>query len=89
MPNRVPTVEPPNYRPMYRPDDVYAIWMGEFTEIARTGGVMTLVLHPQLTARPSRLAMLRQLLFDMRDGGAWFATGTGICDWALGTPTAD
>lgn len=74
--------EPPNYRQMYLPDDVYRIWRSEFDEISRLGGVMTLVLHPQLSARPSRLAVLRRLLHEMADGGAWLASGIEVCRWA-------
>jgi peptidoglycan/xylan/chitin deacetylase (PgdA/CDA1 family) len=74
--------EPPNFRQMYRPDDVTAIWRAEFDEIRRIGGVMTLILHPQLSARPSRLAALRGLLEEMAESGAWMASASEICEWA-------
>jgi hypothetical protein len=74
--------EPPNYRQMYVPEDVYRIWRAEFDEMSRLHGAMTFILHPQLSARPSRLAVLTRLLRDMADAGAWLASGAEVTRWA-------
>lgn len=53
---------PPNYRQFYAPSAVLEIWSEELAAISRLGGVTTLVLHPQLIGRPSRLGILERLI---------------------------
>jgi len=76
--------EPPNYRQMYPPSVVHDMWLAEFEAMREMGGVMTPLLHPQLSARPSRLAALARLLRTMKEQGAYFATCATIAqlrDW--------
>ncbi len=42
--------------------EVRDMWMEEFEGIRTLGGVYVLTMHPQLIGRPSRLAMLRQVI---------------------------
>jgi peptidoglycan/xylan/chitin deacetylase (PgdA/CDA1 family) len=66
---------PPNYRQVYAPSTVLSIWQEEFRGLHEQGGVMTLILHPQLTGRPSRLAALEQLIDYARTlPGVWLPT---------------
>ena len=71
---------PPNYRQFYPPSVVSEIWTEEFRAIHNLGGVTTLVLHPQLIGRPSRLKILQDLIeVANRESGVWFAR---MCDLA-------
>jgi hypothetical protein len=72
---------PPNYRQFFAPSAVSEIWESEFLGISSHGGVTTLILHPQLIARPSRLAILEHLV-DVASNtpGVWFAS----CDEVAG-----
>jgi hypothetical protein len=55
---------------------VLEIWQAEFREIYRSGGLFNLVCHPQVTGRPSRLALLREFIdFTMKFPRVWYATG--------------
>lgn len=60
------------------------IWSEEFAEIYRWGGLVNIVMHPQVTGRPSRLAMLRAFIAHMRRSpDVWFATGSEVAEaWA-------
>jgi peptidoglycan/xylan/chitin deacetylase (PgdA/CDA1 family) len=72
--------EPPNYRQMFPPAVVRDAWYAEFQALADLGGLMNLVLHPQLSARPSRLVALKGLLAQMKSEGAWLAPCREIAD---------
>ncbi|WP_417426869.1 polysaccharide deacetylase family protein [Hoeflea sp.] len=60
------------------------IWTEEFAEIYRWGGLVNVVMHPQVTGRPSRLAMLRAFIAHVkRSPDVWFATGSQVAEaWA-------
>jgi peptidoglycan-N-acetylglucosamine deacetylase len=81
--------EPPNFRPMFPPSVVHDIWLAEFESIREMGGMMTLILHPQLSARPSRLAALSRLLQRFKEEGAWFASCREIAERQRGLRPAD
>jgi peptidoglycan/xylan/chitin deacetylase (PgdA/CDA1 family) len=53
---------PPNNRQFLANDQVSRIWTDELRAIHALGGVTTMVLHPQVVGRPSRLALLSALL---------------------------
>ena len=56
----------------------------EFRGIHALGGLTMLILHPQYTGRPSRLAMLQQLVDEMRDTqGVWLVNGRDLARHAL------
>lgn len=69
----------PRPRPIFTNEHISSIWKEEFQEIYRWGGLYDLVMHPQAIGRPSRLALLRQMIEWMqRFPGVWFATGAEI-----------
>ncbi|MEX2648912.1 MAG: polysaccharide deacetylase [Alphaproteobacteria bacterium] len=68
-------------RPIFTNDHVFSVWQEEFREIYRWGGLFDLVMHPQITGRPSRLTLLRRMIAFMRGfPDVWFATGTQIAE---------
>jgi peptidoglycan/xylan/chitin deacetylase (PgdA/CDA1 family) len=71
-------------RPIMTNSHIREIWQEEFKEIHRWGGFYNLVMHPQLSGRPSRIALLREMIAFMRGfEGVWFATCTEIAEaWA-------
>ncbi|MBT5434335.1 MAG: polysaccharide deacetylase [Rhodospirillaceae bacterium] len=73
-----------NPRPVFANSQIKEIWQDEFCEIYAWGGLFDLVMHPQVTGRPSRVAMLREFIAWMQTfPGVWFATGNQICEaWA-------
>jgi peptidoglycan/xylan/chitin deacetylase (PgdA/CDA1 family) len=73
-------------RPIFTNDHVLQIWQDEFREIYRWGGLFDLVMHPQVSGRPSRVALLRRFIaFVKTFPGVWFATGTQIAEAWLAT----
>lgn len=77
-------------RPIFTNDHVFNVWQEEFREIYRWGGLFDLVMHPQITGRPSRLALLRRMIGFVRTFPAvWFATGSAIAEaWLAQAPKA-
>jgi len=71
-------------RPIMPNYHILDIWKQEFTEIYRWGGLVNIVTHPQITGRPSRLAMLREFIaYVRRQPDVWFATGREVAEaWA-------
>ncbi len=66
------------------PNHVYSIWDQEYSGFYEEGLCFVLTMHPQLTGRPSRTAMLERLIKRMRgDPGVWFATGKEVADFWL------
>lgn len=66
-------------RPIFTNEHIMSIWQEEFQEIYRWGGLFSLVMHPQVSGRPSRLALLRQFIeWTRRFPDVWFATGAEI-----------
>ena len=62
-----------------------AIWQEEFEGIRRLGGLTVFTMHPQIIGRPSRMAMLEQLLADVTArSDMWVATCAEIAAWTLG-----
>jgi peptidoglycan/xylan/chitin deacetylase (PgdA/CDA1 family) len=75
---------PPNYRQYYSPHTVYEIFSAEFEGIHELGGVTDLVLHPQLSGRPSRLNIIEDLIEVARSTpGVWFPTMREIAQHCL------
>ncbi len=66
-------------RPVFTSDHMFSIWKDEFDEIYRWGGLFDLVMHPQVTGRPSRIALLRRLI-EYLEGreGVRFMTGAEV-----------
>jgi peptidoglycan-N-acetylglucosamine deacetylase len=61
-------------RPIQPASHVLEIWKEEFAGIYSRGGLYDLCMHPQLIGRPSRIAMLGELIRYMQGfPGVWFA----------------
>lgn len=77
-----------NPRPIFPNDHILKVWQEEFREIYRWGGLFNLVMHPQVTGRPSRVAMLREFIAWLRRfPDVWFATGGEVAEaWATIAP---
>jgi peptidoglycan/xylan/chitin deacetylase (PgdA/CDA1 family) len=70
-----------NPRPIMNNSHVLEVWLDEFREIHRWGGLVDVVMHPQVSGRPSRIAALRSFIHEVRKfPGVWFATGTQIAE---------
>ena len=66
-------------RPMFPKEHVLSIWNGELDQTREWGGLVTMVLHPQVTGRPMRIGILRDFLARARGyGDVWIATGQEI-----------
>lgn len=62
-------------RPIYSAADVLTIWKEEFDGIYEQGGMMNLILHPQIIGRPSRMRMLREFIsYVRRFPSVWLPT---------------
>ncbi|MGL4285696.1 MAG: polysaccharide deacetylase family protein, partial [Phreatobacter sp.] len=58
-----------------------SIFKAEFREIYKWGGLFDMLFHPQICGRPSRIALLRELIAYIRTfPGVWFATGTEVAE---------
>jgi peptidoglycan/xylan/chitin deacetylase (PgdA/CDA1 family) len=67
------------------PNHVYSIWEQEYAGFYEEGLCFVLTMHPQITGRPSRTAMLERLIRRIRsDPGVWFVTGGEVADYWLG-----
>ncbi|MGW6172166.1 polysaccharide deacetylase family protein [Arthrobacter sp. NPDC055138] len=53
------------------PREVLDVWLPEIEGIASLGGHVMLTMHPMIIGRPSRLAMLDQVLTHLIATGAW------------------
>ena len=70
---------PTQYRVLQSKSQVLSIWQDEFEELRDWGGSITLVMHPQITGRPIRLATLRQFIaFTRTFDDVWYATCSDI-----------
>lgn len=68
-----------NPRPIMTNSHILEIWLDEFREIYAWGGLVNVVMHPQVSGRPSRIAMLRRFINEVRRfPGVWFATGAEV-----------
>jgi peptidoglycan/xylan/chitin deacetylase (PgdA/CDA1 family) len=63
-------------RPIMTNAHILQVWQDEFREIYRWGGLFNLAMHPQVTGRPSRIALLRQFVQWIQTfPDVWFARG--------------
>jgi peptidoglycan/xylan/chitin deacetylase (PgdA/CDA1 family) len=77
-------LRPNLYRQIFPPSAVLSVWRDEFRGIHEVGGLTMLILHPQYTGRPSRLAMLQALVDELRTAeGVWFTHGAELARYAL------
>jgi hypothetical protein len=65
--------------PMFPKEHVLSIWNGELDQTREWGGLVTLVLHPQVTGRAMRLGIFRDFIARARGfGDVWLPTGQEI-----------
>lgn len=68
-------------RPIMTNSHILEVWLEEFHEIYRWGGLVDVVMHPQISGRPSRIALLRKFIAEVRRfPGVWFATGSEVAE---------
>ncbi len=60
------------------PREVLEVWLPEIDGIAAHGGHVMVTMHPMLTGRPSRLAVLDTVLERLRSTDAWVAPASEI-----------
>lgn len=66
-------------RPIFTNSHIKEVFQDEFREIYRWGGLYNLVMHPQVSGRPSRIALLREMIaFIKTFPNVWFATGEEV-----------
>jgi peptidoglycan/xylan/chitin deacetylase (PgdA/CDA1 family) len=76
---------------MRRAADVLEIYKEEFRAIHACGGLYTLVMHPQLSGRPSRVLMMKEFM-DFVKGfeGVWLPSPQEVVDyWRSENPLKD
>lgn len=62
-------------RPIFTNEHILQVWQAEFREIYRWGGMVNVLMHPQISGRPARIAMLRDFIAYIRSfPDVWFAT---------------
>lgn len=68
-------------RPLFPKEAVLSIWQGEFHELYDWGGLFMLVMHPQVSGRPLRLATLREFIqFTRQFDELWYATCSEVAE---------
>ena len=68
-------------KPIFPAAHVLGIWQDEFKMIREWGGIYVLVMHPQVTGRPMRMAILRDFIaFTRQFTDVWYATGREIAE---------
>jgi peptidoglycan/xylan/chitin deacetylase (PgdA/CDA1 family) len=68
-------------RPIFPNSHLAELFQEEFKEIYRWGGLYNLVMHPQVSGRPSRIALLRDMIaFIQGFPNVWFANGTQVAE---------
>jgi peptidoglycan/xylan/chitin deacetylase (PgdA/CDA1 family) len=66
------------------PDKVYEVWMAIFRQFYRTGKYMSICMHPFVSGRSLRIAMLDRLIAGMKKmPGVWFPTCEEIARYCI------
>jgi peptidoglycan-N-acetylglucosamine deacetylase len=66
-------------RPLFPREHVLSIWNDELEEMRSWGGMITTVLHPQVSGRPMWVKLVREFLAGAQNyGDVWIATGQEI-----------
>lgn len=67
------------------PDRVLRMWSQEFKALYEENGCFIVTCHPWISGRPSRIAMLEELIRYMRSfPGVWFTTLDEMARWHVG-----
>ena len=76
-------------RPMFPKEHVLSIWNDELDQTREWGGLVSMVMHPQVSGRPMRLGIVRDFLARARGfGDVWIATGAEIAAHFLSSEAA-
>ena len=76
-------------RPMFPKEHVLSIWNDELDQTREWGGMISMVMHPQVSGRPMRLGIVRDFLARARGfGDVWIATGREIAEHFIAHETA-
>ena len=68
------------------PDRVFDMWWSAFWQQYRAGGYLNIVMHPFVSGRALRIAMMDRLISKMRTlPGVWFATCEDVARHCLAT----
>ena len=68
-------------RPMFPKEHVLSIWNDELDQLREWGGLVSMVMHPQVSGRPMRIGIMREFLARARGfGDVWIATGQQIAE---------
>lgn len=68
-------------RPLFPKEHVLSPWNDEFDRVREWGGLVSMVLQPQVSGRPLRLGILRRFFDEVRQfGDVWIATGHQIVE---------
>ncbi|RKK03504.1 polysaccharide deacetylase [Pseudoroseomonas wenyumeiae] len=68
-------------RSIFPNQHILDLFQDEFRELYRWGGLYNLVMHPQVTGRPARVAMLREMIAFIKSfPNVWFATGSQVAE---------
>ena len=68
-------------RPMFPKEHVLSIWNDELDQTRDWGGLVTMVLHPQVTGRPMRFGIFRDFIARARSfEDVWMATGAQLLE---------
>lgn len=68
-------------RPLFPREHVLSIWQDDFEMLREWGGLVMLVLHPQVTGRPMRMKILREFIaFTRKHDKVWYATAAEIAE---------
>lgn len=60
---------------------IFEVWKDEFDAHRDWGALINITLHPQISGRPGRLALMRQFIEYMQGfDDVWFATGTQVAE---------
>lgn len=71
-------------RPMFPKEHVLSIWNDELDQTREWGGLVSMVMHPQVSGRPMRLGIMRDFLARAKGfGDVWIATGKEIAEHFL------
>lgn len=75
---------------MFPREHVLSIWNDELEETRAWGGLITTVLHPQVSGRAMRIKILREFLQGAQAyGDVWITTGSNIADHFAACEAAD
>ncbi len=78
------TLQEPSRRPIAPASHVKEIWLEEFEGLYSEGGCLTLMLHPQIIGRVSRVKMLEEIIAHIQNRpGVLIGSAADICRAAL------